>query len=99
MEVLGALKDERGAEAVARRLTNGFDQGKASESLMAMGTIAEAAVLSRILSEMKEVRIECCRILREIGTDKCIPAIEQATKSADADIAREARLTLAEVKP
>jgi formylglycine-generating enzyme required for sulfatase activity len=98
IQVLGTLKDERAAEAVARRLSNNFDRGKASDTLKGMGPMAEAVVLKRLGSEIKEVRIECFKILRDIGTEKCIPAVEQATRDRDPDVAKEARLTLAEVR-
>ena len=70
------------------------------EALMGGGDYGiDPAVLKRITSPSKEVRAECCKILRDVGTEKCIPAIIQATKDLDPNVAREARLTLAEVRP
>ena len=99
MDVLAALKDARGAEAVAKRLSDVFDRGKASASLKAMGSVAETAVLKRLNSDIKEVRIEVCKILQEIGTQKCVRALEKAARDEDADVAKEAQEALAKVKP
>jgi formylglycine-generating enzyme required for sulfatase activity len=97
--VLAALKDERGAEAVAERLTSGTDRGAASEFLKKMGPIAEPAVLKRLKHPMKEVRIEACKILAEMGTDKCVAPLEEATRDMDPEVAKAAREALLDVLP
>jgi formylglycine-generating enzyme required for sulfatase activity len=99
MSVLVAMKNEQGAEAIAQRLNDGMDRGGAGELLKQMGAVAEPAVIQRLKSGSKEVRIEACKILLEIGTDKCIAPLEEAAKDQDADVARQAKETLYEVKP
>jgi HEAT repeat protein len=99
MDVLAELKDERGAEAVAKRLDEFLDQNRASACLQAMGPVAEAAVVKRLSSNSKDVRIEACKILKVIGTAKCISALEEAARARDADIAKAAAEALAKVKP
>jgi HEAT repeat protein len=99
MDLLAELKDERGAVAVAQRFDKGLDRRRASRTLQAMGSVAQAAVVKRLNSNIKEVRIEACKILKEIGTTKCISALEEAARARDAEVAKAAAEALAKVKP
>lgn len=72
MEALGRLKDEKGAEAVAKRLPNHGDRQTASTALENMGNIAEKPVLKYITHNDDGVRNEARRILRAIGTQDAV---------------------------
>jgi S1-C subfamily serine protease len=98
MDVLAALKDERAAEPVAKRLSDGFDRGKAIATLKAMGPVAEKAVAKRLTSDIKEVQVACCKLLGDIGTKESVAALEEAAKDADPAVSKAAADALAKVK-
>ena len=65
----GKLKDVRGAEPVANRLTNGGDRKAAGDALIAMGPIAKPAVEKYATNPDNNVRKEVDRILKSYGAD------------------------------
>jgi HEAT repeat protein len=65
LDTLGGLKDPRAAEPVAELLHR--DRGFAGQALRAMGPVAAPAALRRLDDPEWTVRIEVCRILKEIG--------------------------------
>jgi HEAT repeat protein len=68
MTALAALKDERGAAAVAKRLTDHADRANARKALEAMGPVAEKPVADLLTHADYLVRREACDILKTIGT-------------------------------
>ena len=74
IKALGAIKDERGAEAVAKQLP--ADRHNAREALEAMGPMAEPYVVPLLADLDEGVRSEACKILAKIGTDKSRSALE-----------------------
>ncbi|HEV2946427.1 MAG TPA: HEAT repeat domain-containing protein [Gemmataceae bacterium] len=68
MQTLGELKDERGVPAVTARLLNFFEREDAARALIAMGPVAEKAVLTGLTNNDAAVRKLVCTILAEIGT-------------------------------
>jgi hypothetical protein len=73
LDTFKALHDPAGADAVADALVT--DRGKAAEALRAMGPGAEPAVMKYLNHSDGFVRMEVCRILQEIGTKECVPAL------------------------
>lgn len=73
LDTFKALHDPAGAEAVAACLLT--DRGKAVEALRAMGSEAEPAVLKYLDHNDWGVRMDVCKLLREIGSDACVPAL------------------------
>jgi HEAT repeat protein len=67
ISALGRLKDERGAEAVASRLSDIFDRREASQALQAMGPAAEKEVVKLLSHPDLGTRAEAKRILKVIG--------------------------------
>lgn len=67
MALLGKLKDARGAQAVASRLPNFFDRGKAAEALIAMGPVAKDEVLKYVNHQDQGTRNEAKRVLSSYG--------------------------------
>jgi hypothetical protein len=68
MAVLGKLKDVRGAEPVAARLTGG-DRRAAADALIAMGPVAKPAVEKYLTNPDQGVRREAERVLTSYGAD------------------------------
>ncbi|MFO0880501.1 MAG: trypsin-like peptidase domain-containing protein [Gemmataceae bacterium] len=94
MEALSKMKDERGVEPIAKRLSVLSDRTYASNALKAYGSMAEKAVADQLASPEWTVRMEACRILKEIGTAKSTPALTKSTKDTNALVARFAREAL-----
>jgi HEAT repeat protein/tetratricopeptide (TPR) repeat protein len=68
MEALIPLKDEKGAEAVARYLADSFHGQDAARGLRAMGPIAEEAVAGYINHKDAGVRERAASLLKGYGT-------------------------------
>ena len=68
MDALAAMKDERGAEAVARCLPNLFHREEAVRGLRAMGPIAEKAVAGYITHPDNWVRDQASLLIKGYGT-------------------------------
>jgi HEAT repeat protein len=98
MEVLGALKNERGARAVATKLESGFDRGGAAKSLKAMGPVAEKPVLPYTRSSDAAVRAEACNVLKEIGGSGSVKALTAISRDPDPRVATAAKEALEKVK-
>jgi HEAT repeat protein len=77
IQALGRLKTAEGAKAVAARLVHLQDRGDAASSLKAMGAVAEPEVLPYLKDRDGWVRLEACKVLGEIGTDKSLAALEE----------------------
>jgi HEAT repeat protein len=92
MEILGKIKDRRGAEAVAGRLPNHFDRGPAVQALREMGPIAQKEVAPYLFHKDLWVRNEARTLLREYGTkdDIILPEAAAALKAPEDDVRREA---------
>jgi predicted Zn finger-like uncharacterized protein len=69
MALLGKLRDVRGAEPVASRLTHSGDRRAAGEALIAMGPVARPAVEKYATNPDTLVRKEVDRILKSYGGD------------------------------
>ncbi len=95
MRALGALKDERGAKAVAKVFPQ--DKHAAGEALKSMGPVAEPYVLPLLEDRDTGVRIDACKILAAIGGAKSRDALETLSKSGRGGDAREAEKTLREI--
>jgi HEAT repeat protein len=98
MEVLGALKDERGARAVAAKLESAFDRVGAAKSLKEMGSVAEKPVLSYTQSPDPAVRAEVCNVLKEIGGSASVKALRAISKDPNPAVAAAAKEALEQAK-
>jgi HEAT repeat protein len=76
MTGLAALKDERGAAAVAKRLADHSDRANARQALEAMGPVAEKPVAALLTHPDHLVRREACDILKTIGTSESVAALQ-----------------------
>jgi hypothetical protein len=89
---LGKLQDGRAAEPLAKLFEDFFKRGPARDALRALGPKAEPALIARLKHKDPGVRYEACLVLKDIGTQKCLPALD-AVLSTDKDpsAARAAR--------
>jgi HEAT repeat protein len=68
MQTLVQLKDPRGVDAIAGRLTNFFDRDQATRALQDAGPAAEKAVVRYYHHKDREVRERARRLLKEYNT-------------------------------
>ncbi len=80
LQTLGKIRDERAAAPMVRCLLDNSTQYHAEQALKAMGPIAEPAVLGLLKEQEGPSRVITIRILAEIGTEKSVPALDDATK-------------------
>jgi hypothetical protein len=98
MEALAKMKDERGYEAVAKRLTEHIDRMSASRALQDIGSGAEPYVIKLLTDSDWGVRMEACKVLRAIGTKKSTRALRSATFDSNVLVRREATDALVAVQ-
>jgi HEAT repeat protein len=101
LEALAALKDPRGAAAIAGRLTNGGDNETAVRLLTAMGAVAEPAVLPFLHHPDGGARERARKLLKAYET-KDATLLDQTLvdlKSTDANRRSSAMHWLAELPP
>ncbi len=90
-DVLGKMKDVRAAEPLANWLEK--DRGFASNALRAMGPMAAPALAKQLRNRDWGMRMDVCRLLKDIGTPREIPALEALTSDGNrlvADAATDA---------
>ena len=87
MDALVALKDERGAEALAAGLVRPFHDEDAVRGLRAMGPIAEKAVAGYLNNKDMRVRERAAALIRGYGTksDVLLTAVIADLSAADGD--------------
>jgi hypothetical protein len=79
-DFLKEFKDERSIDAVAEALVPFDRRGRAADVLRGIGPKAEKAALKYLTHSDWGVRLEVCRLLRDIGTKQSVPALETAVK-------------------
>ena len=97
VDTLGKLKDERAAEPLAKVLPDPGLRAPAAKALQSLGAKAEKAVLELLKHSNPEIRLEGCRLLKDIGTADSLPALQSASKDVDkavATLAKEAETAI-----
>jgi hypothetical protein len=96
IEALGRLKDARAADALARKMKEGFERPRAAQALKDIGPGAEAAV--RRLLDVQDIglRVDACRVLQVIGTKASYPDLLRLTNEPEDAVANAAREALPE---
>ena len=82
LKALGALKDPSTVDSVAAYLAIDQHRGVAAQALQAMGSMAEPAVLKLLDQGNEATRTEALKVLESIGTEKCIPAVQEALRKS-----------------
>jgi HEAT repeat protein len=95
IKALAALKDERGAEAIAKQLP--LDRHNASQALQAMGPLSEPYVVPLLEDREEGVRTEACKILASVGTEKSRSALEALARTGRGFDAHEAEKALKQI--
>ena len=72
LDALVRLKDERGAEAIAKHLKNGFQRKQVYPALLAMGKVAEKAVAAYVNDADPEVADDANKLIKAYGTGGAI---------------------------
>jgi hypothetical protein len=75
-DALERLKDPSSADPVAAFLGTPQNRGNAAKVLKAIGAPAEPAVIKYLQAGDPFVRMEAANILKEIGTEACVPALQ-----------------------
>ena len=75
-DALERMKDPSSAEPVAAFLATQQNRNNAAKVLKAIGAPAEPAVIKYLTHGDVFVRMEAAHILKEIGTDKCVPDLQ-----------------------
>ena len=83
IDALAQWKDSETASALARHIASGADVMQAGQALRTIGAPAEDAADELLKAHDSQVRYEACRILKDIGTKKSIPALTAAAEDAD----------------
>jgi HEAT repeat protein len=94
IQTLIRLKDPRGAEAIARRLTNFFDRDLAMRALQDMGPAAEKAVVKYFHHKDNDVRERARRLLQDYHTQPSVILQQTATDLKSPE--RNLRITCAD---
>jgi HEAT repeat protein len=76
LDALKVLADPKSAPAIAEFLTS-RDRGKACEALKAIGPRAEESVIPYLKEADTFVRMDTCKVLQVIGTEKSVPALRE----------------------
>ncbi|NLX54189.1 MAG: HEAT repeat domain-containing protein [Planctomycetaceae bacterium] len=98
IKALGQHKAKEAIAPIAERLGEMSDRGAAAEFLKTMGPDAEPAVLKQLESAEWRVRREAVAILKEIGSEASIPALEKAQDDPNGFVKRSAKDALSAVK-
>jgi HEAT repeat protein len=83
-EALGRQPDERTAQAMTAWLAK--ETGQAVRILRALGPAAEPAVLDFVTSSAEaRLRVEACRVLKDVGTSRSVPVLQKLTAQKDSE--------------
>ena len=98
IKALVKYKSPEAIEPISKQLNDLFTRGPAVEFLKKMGPAAEPAVVKQLESLAPAVRKEAALILKEIGTDQSLAALEKATADPDGGVEGAAREAIAAIK-
>ncbi len=92
---LKALSRSKDPEIIARVITllgkPGVDPRGVEEAIRRFGPLAEPALLDVLVNGDSRPRLLACRILGEVGTEKCLPDLRLAQEDNDRAVANFAR--------
>jgi predicted Zn finger-like uncharacterized protein len=97
MSALGKIGDDRASDPIAKRLATLQDRAHASKALQSMGSKAENAVQSYLTHADASVRVEACKILKEIGTRASSAALAVAANDKNRRVQTEAKQAIAAI--
>jgi hypothetical protein len=92
MKGLANLKNERGAAAIAQRLTDLGDRHEAVAALAKMGPAAEQPAVGLLSHADDQIRVEACNILQAIGTPMSEPILRKIADEDKSPVVRRAAI-------
>jgi hypothetical protein len=96
LDALSWLGGTKAAEAIASRFGDSRDHSRVLKCLGRMGAAAEGTVVSVLLGSSKvPARLEGCQLLRAIGTEQSLPALEDKARNDGSDAVKLAAETAA----
>jgi HEAT repeat protein len=98
---LEALARSKDPEFIARIVAVAPDRAVSSQAAKAIrdyGTLAEPALLDLLHSDSAQARMTACRLLDNVGTGRCLPALKEAAKDPDRNVAATARTVVIAVE-
>ncbi len=94
IDALGNLKAAEAAAPLARRLATQQDAAPTVRALQALGATAEGPMIEVLKDGTIDARREACKVLKEVGTRKAVPALETAARNEDGLLAMFAKEAL-----
>jgi predicted Zn finger-like uncharacterized protein len=98
LQGLGRLKDESTLEPIAECLGEADGRGEAAQALKAFGPAAEDTVLKRLNHAEQQVRELACQILKDIGTQKSLPALQRIVDNKERGMEFWAKVAIEDIK-
>jgi HEAT repeat protein len=96
-EIAQKTKSARAIDPIAECIVHTDSRNQASEALVAFGSMAEDAVIKLLGQSDPNVRALACEMLIKIGTQKCLPALEQTTQDLDRNVNTTAKNALLQI--
>jgi Trypsin-like peptidase domain/HEAT repeats len=91
LEALSWLGGEKAVEAVADRIEEPADRARVLKCLQRLGSVAEDTVVGTLLgSSNASLRLDGCRLLKTIGTDKSLRFLQTMSENDGSDNVRQA---------
>jgi HEAT repeat protein len=81
LAAIGRFQDARSVEPVLRCLHDPATRSEAERALRQFGPIAEPAVLPLLSQKDAQVRGSALRVLGDVGTQQCVPAVRAAMQT------------------
>jgi predicted Zn finger-like uncharacterized protein len=97
LRALGYLKDESTLETIADCLSQADGQGEAVQALKVFGPAAEDTVLKRLNHPEHRVREVACQILKDVGTQKSLPALQRIVDNKERGVEFWAKVAIDEI--
>ena len=91
LQALGPLQEKRAAIPVANLLGGFSNHNNARECLRQMGTAAEEGLLKVVYSPNPQICLAAIKLMADAGKAKCLPALRDALRSRNPDVAMPPR--------
>jgi predicted Zn finger-like uncharacterized protein len=98
LRALERLKDDSTLEVIAECLNEADGRGEAAQALKAFGPAAEDTVLKRLNHANQQVRELACQVLKDIGTQKSLPALQRIVDNKDQGVEFWAKVAIEDIK-
>jgi HEAT repeat protein len=85
VQALGQVKDKSAVPVLVELLGQPFDGGEAEKALTAFGPSVEEEMAKALDQKGFRERTAACRVLREVGTAKSLPALKAALAKAEGE--------------